>query len=114
MAWIEKRGEMYRINFRYGGRHFSRSLKTGDESKAEGLRLRVEETLSDLERGRLQLPPEADLAPFCSPMARSRSAHNPSSRQRHCPSLREERAGGKIPLGSAVRGPFCFRLCKDA
>jgi hypothetical protein len=64
MAWIEKRGETYRINFRYSGRHFSRSPKTGEESKAEMTRLRVEEALSDLERGRLQLPPDADVVTF--------------------------------------------------
>jgi len=33
MAWIEKRGSTYRINFRYAGCHHSRSLKTGDAKK---------------------------------------------------------------------------------
>ena len=64
MAWLELRGETYRINFWHCGRHYSRSLKTGDPTKAEATKLRVEESLSDLERGRLRLPPEADLITF--------------------------------------------------
>ncbi|MBL8797947.1 MAG: tyrosine-type recombinase/integrase [Planctomycetia bacterium] len=64
MAWLELRGNTYRINFWHGGRHFSRSLKTGDETKATATKLRVEESLSDLERGRLKLPAGADLITF--------------------------------------------------
>jgi hypothetical protein len=54
----------YRIVFRYGGRRFRRSLKVKDEALAESLRGRVEETLSDLRRGRLVMPPDADPGTF--------------------------------------------------
>lgn len=64
MAWIELRGQTYRVNFWYGGRHFSRSLKTGDATKAASAKARLEETLSDLERGRIELPVDADLITF--------------------------------------------------
>src|SRR5262245_1940648 len=64
MAWLELRGDTYRINFWHGGRHYSRSLKTGDETKAAATKLRVEENLSDLERGRLKVPSDADLIAF--------------------------------------------------
>ncbi len=64
MAWLELPGNTYRINFWHGGRHFSRSLKTGDETKATATELRVEESLSDLERGRLKLSTGADLIAF--------------------------------------------------
>ena len=37
MAWLEKRGQRYRINLDYQGRHFSRSLKTGDKREAQAL-----------------------------------------------------------------------------
>jgi hypothetical protein len=53
MAWLELRGTTYRINFWHGGRHYSRSLKTGDETKATATKLRGEENLADIERGRL-------------------------------------------------------------
>lgn len=64
MAWLEFRGKTFRVNFWHGGRHFSRSLKTGDPRKAEATKIRLEENLSDLERGRLELPPDADLIAF--------------------------------------------------
>lgn len=64
MAWLELRGKTYRINFWYASRHYSRSLKTGDHGKAEATKLRLEETLSDLERGRLVLSNDADLLTF--------------------------------------------------
>jgi integrase len=64
MAWLELRGNTYRVNFWHGGRHYSRSLKTGDLGKAETTKLRLEETLSDLERGRLELPADADFVTF--------------------------------------------------
>ena len=64
MASTELRGDSYRLIFRYGGRKFSRSLKTKDAKEAEAVRVRVEENLKLLERGRLELPPEADLVAF--------------------------------------------------
>ena len=64
MPWIEKRGTKYRIKFRYSGRNLSVPLRTGDEQEAEGLLSRFEENLRLLERGRLQLPDQADLGLF--------------------------------------------------
>ena len=54
----------YRIVFRFGGRRFKRSLKVKDAALAESIRGRVEETLADILRGRLALPPDADPGTF--------------------------------------------------
>src|SRR5438128_1653006 len=64
MASLEKRGDTYRAKFRYGGRQFSCSLKTGELKDAQSLLGRLEENLALLERGRLELPPGADLGLF--------------------------------------------------
>lgn len=64
MAWIERRGEKFRVKFRYGGRNFQVALGTDDERQAELDRLRLEENLRLLERGRLTLPQGADLGRF--------------------------------------------------
>src|ERR1700682_3243084 len=64
MAWVENRGKTFHINFFHGGRHFSRSLKTGSEKKADAAKARLEENLADVERGRLEFPVGADLAAF--------------------------------------------------
>src|SRR4051794_12572807 len=54
----------YRVVFRYGRMRFKRSLKVKDEASASAIRGRVEETLSDLRRGRLVMPPDADPGTF--------------------------------------------------
>jgi hypothetical protein len=54
----------YRIQFRYGGRQFNKSLKTKDEREAESIRGRVDETLSLLQRGRITIPDGADVGLF--------------------------------------------------
>jgi integrase len=64
MASLEVRGQRYRVVFRYGGRKFQHPLKTADQAEAESCRARVEENLRLLERGRLMLPPGADLPTF--------------------------------------------------
>lgn len=56
MAWLEKRKDTWHINFFHGGRHYSRSLKTKNQRKAEGCQARLEENLADVERGRLDVP----------------------------------------------------------
>jgi hypothetical protein len=53
-----------RIHFRFGGKQFQKSLKTTEKVKAEAMKGTVEETLHDLERGRLAVPPEADFWVF--------------------------------------------------
>ena len=54
----------YRVRFRYGGRPYKRSLKTTEKREAEGVVGRVEETIRLLERGRLEIPPDADPGVF--------------------------------------------------
>jgi hypothetical protein len=53
-----------RIFFRFGGRQFNRTIKV--KSKRGGLALceTVDQTISDLERGRLTLPPNSDPVSF--------------------------------------------------
>src|SRR5947209_700028 len=64
MAWLEQHptSGIYRITLRYGGRKINRSLKTCDFKDAEAALHRVEENIRLLERGRLILPDDADLA----------------------------------------------------
>ena len=66
MASIEfdKASDRYRIRFRYGGKPFKRSLKTSEEREARSILGRVEETIRLMERGRLDLPPDADPGVF--------------------------------------------------
>ena len=66
MAYLEidTTSGLYRIRFRYGGRPYKRSLKTSDRVEAEGVAGRVQETIRLLERGRLELPPNADPGTF--------------------------------------------------
>jgi hypothetical protein len=54
----------YRIRFRYANCPYKRSLKTSERREAEGILGRVEETLRLLERGRMEIPPEADPGTF--------------------------------------------------
>jgi len=64
MASLEKRGDVYRAKFRYGGRQQSCSLKTADLDEATSLLGRLKENLALLERGRLEPPPGCDLGRF--------------------------------------------------
>lgn len=64
MASLEKRGSRFRLIFRYGGRKYQHPLKTELPREAEACRLRVEENLRLLERGRITLTPAADLPTF--------------------------------------------------
>ena len=64
MAWIEQRGKRFRLAFRYGDEKFSVNLKSADRKDAEGCRVRLEENLRLVERGRLTVPTGADLGLF--------------------------------------------------
>lgn len=64
MPWLEKRGEKYRVKFRYGGESFQVALATDDPVTAAGDLARIKENLRLLNRGRLELPPEADVGLF--------------------------------------------------
>jgi len=56
-------GYLY-IRFRYSGRSFNRSLKTRDDYEAGAICGRIEETILLLERGRIEMPTDADPADF--------------------------------------------------
>ena len=63
MAWLEQRGQKYRLSFRYDGKLYRHSLGTADEEEAGACQSRLEEGIRLLERGRLEPPaPGADLA----------------------------------------------------
>ncbi|PHQ31380.1 hypothetical protein CEE69_31410 [Rhodopirellula bahusiensis] len=64
MAGIELRNGRYNIIVRFGGKRFVRSLKTNDHDAALSRKLRVEENISLIESGRLQLPAGSDLMTF--------------------------------------------------
>ncbi len=64
MAWLEKRGDAYRIKFRFNGKVRQVAIKSGDEAEANGCLARFEQTLNDVHRGRLVVPPDADLGLF--------------------------------------------------
>lgn len=42
MAWLDKRGDIYRLVFQIGGQTFKRSLRTSDSREAEGMIALVE------------------------------------------------------------------------
>lgn len=64
MAWLEKRGSRYHLNLEFRGQHLSRSLRTTDRKEAEGCLKRAEANLTEVERGRLAIPPGADIVVF--------------------------------------------------
>jgi len=60
MAWVEKRGQQFRIVFRFGGKKCQVALKTNDEKEAGTCLTRFEENLRLVERGRLVVPANVD------------------------------------------------------
>lgn len=65
MAWHEKGPSgNYFVCLRVGDQRFRRSLKTTIEKEADGAVACVEENLRLLERGRLEIPPDADVVSF--------------------------------------------------
>lgn len=66
MAWLEQHptSGRFKICFRWGGRQFNKTVKTTSRSDAEAILIRLEENIGLVERGRLQLPPDADIATF--------------------------------------------------
>jgi len=64
MASLEKRGTTYRAVFRYGGRKYSRSLRTRNEKAAQAALARLEDNLHRVAMGTLVPPDDADLALF--------------------------------------------------
>ena len=60
MASLEMQKGRYRIVFRYEGEKFQRALDTDNQKKAKAAKIRVEENLELLRRGRLAYNPEMD------------------------------------------------------
>jgi hypothetical protein len=66
MAWLEEHPTSghFKICFRWCGKKLKKTIKTTARSTAETALARFEENLHLLERGRLELPPGADLCTF--------------------------------------------------
>jgi hypothetical protein len=79
MAFIEKRGERFRLVFRYGGKRFRRSLLTVDDTAAESALARVEDSLRRVELGLLEVPDDADIATFLMSDGRTASRPKPKA-----------------------------------
>src|SRR5262249_1879564 len=64
--WLEQHPTWgrFKICFRWGGRQFKKTVKTTDRDEALAALKRVEENIDLAERGRLPLPPDADVATF--------------------------------------------------
>lgn len=54
----------YYIRFRFGGKPFKRSLSLADQREAEIVCGTIEEAIKDIKRGRLDLPPDAEVGAF--------------------------------------------------
>ena len=61
---VDPVSNQFHIRFRFAGQAFKRSLKTESPKEATAALARVEETLSLLQRGVLELPADADPATF--------------------------------------------------
>src|SRR5207244_12872408 len=64
MAWLERKGTLFRIRFRFGGRKLIVPLRTEKEREANSCLARFEENLRLAERGRLVIPDDADVGLF--------------------------------------------------
>jgi hypothetical protein len=53
-----------RFFFRFGGKQFNKTRKVESDRAADRLRALIEETIGDLERGKLSMPPDADPVAF--------------------------------------------------
>lgn len=64
MASLERRADRFRLVFRFGGRRFSRSLRTKSDKAANACLARLEDNLRRVELGTLELPNGVDIASF--------------------------------------------------
>jgi len=66
MAWLEEHPSSghFKICFRWGGKKLKKTVKTTDRRAAEAALARFEENLQLVERGRLELPQNTDIAAF--------------------------------------------------
>jgi integrase len=64
MAWIEQRCQRFRLAFRFNDEKHTVNLKSANRKDAEACKARLEDNLRLVERGRLVVPPGADLGLF--------------------------------------------------
>jgi hypothetical protein len=65
MAWLETKGDVFRIRFRYGGAKHLLALHTSDQKEADESLARFEANLRLIERGIIDPPPsDADLGVY--------------------------------------------------
>ncbi len=64
MAWLEKRGNVYHVNFRIGQNKFKKSLRTRDEREAMQLLARVDRRIRLVEQGDLSIPEDAEITTY--------------------------------------------------
>jgi integrase len=64
MAWLERRGERFRVVFRFRNEKYHVNLKETAQKDADACLARLEENLRLVERGRLVVPEGADLGLF--------------------------------------------------
>lgn len=65
MPWLEQRPNgLFHVAFRFGGRKLKKSLRTKDVRTAEARLHQLEENIRLLEKGRIELPDDADVVEF--------------------------------------------------
>jgi len=72
MPSLEQRNGTYHINFRLNGRRFRRSLRTANDRSAQASMARLEDNLTRVELGTLELPDDVDVAAFLLSDGRTR------------------------------------------
>lgn len=66
MAWLERHptSGRFKICFRWGGKKLKKTIKSRSQKDAEAALVRFEENIGLVQRGRLQMPADADVATF--------------------------------------------------
>ena len=64
MAFLEQRGDHYRVIFRYAGRRYTHTLNTTNPTIAQGLVGGIEKTLMVLDQKLLTIPDGVAVLPF--------------------------------------------------
>jgi len=97
MASIEKRGNSYRVIFRYAGEKYARSLRTNSQRAANAGLARLEDYLPRIELGTLEVPDGVDIATFL--LSDGRAQQRPERRRtlRTLGALLDDYLGGIAP-----------------
>ncbi len=64
MAWLERKGNVFQVSFRWDGRKFRRSLGTTEKVDADARVARIDRRLQLIEQGDLVVPDGTDLLTF--------------------------------------------------